>query len=233
MPMTLLTTAIGLTAEPSGVHTPDNIVLTVILALFVVMGLNAPNLRHITTTFFSDLVSRRQRANIFDIHNTASDARMILLMMIQTSIFEGVLLAGWVTPDSSTNYLVCAGALTGIAVVFNTFSYVACATIGYVFTTPENAGRWRHTLSTSQGLLGIGLFIPATLSVLWAGDQYWAYISAIILYVVARMCYIFKGISFFYNNVLSSFYFILYLCALEIIPILAVFHSAVVLSAVL
>ncbi|MDE6544445.1 MAG: DUF4271 domain-containing protein [Muribaculaceae bacterium] len=231
--MTLLTAAIGLNAEPSGVHTPDNIILSVILALFVVMGLNAPNLRHITTSFFSDLVSRRQRANIFDIHNTAADARMILLMMIQTSVFEGVLLAGWVTADGSANYQLCVAVLTGVAVVFNTFCYLACATLGYVFTTPENAGLWRHTFSTSQGLLGIGLLIPATISVLWAGDQSWAYISAIILYVVARMCYIFKGISFFYNNVLSSFYFILYLCALEIIPVLAVVHTAVVLSTVL
>lgn len=231
--MTLLTAAIGLNAEPSGVHTPDNIILSVILALFVVMGLNAPNLRHIISTFFTDLVSRRQRANIFDIHNTAADARMILLMMIQTSVFEGVLLAGWVTADGSNSYPLCVAALTGVAVIFNTFSYVACATVGYVFTTPENAGLWRHTLSTSQGLLGIGLLIPATISVLWAGDQSWAYISAILLYGIARMCYIFKGISFFYNNVLSSFYFILYLCALEIIPVLAVVHTAVVLSTVL
>lgn len=231
--MTLLNAAIGLNTEPSGVHTPDNIILTVILALFVVMGLNAPNLRHITASFFADLVSRRQRANIFDIHNTAADARMILLMLIQTSVFEGVLLAGWVTTDGSTGYPLCVAAMTGVAAAFNTFSYVACATVGYVFTTPENAGLWRHTLSTSQGLLGIGLLIPATISVLWAGDQWWAYISAAILYVMARMCYIFKGISFFYTNVLSSFYFILYLCALEIIPVLAVVHTAVAISAVL
>ena len=45
-----------------------------------------------------------------------------------------------------------------------------------------------------------------------------------------RMCYIYKGISFFYNNILSSFYFILYLCALEIIPVIVVGRAALLLS---
>ena len=214
--------AIGMDMHPSGVHTPDNIILSVILALFVIMGLNASHLRHIVSTFFADLLSHRSRANIFDVHNTASDTRIILLMLVQTSIFEGILLAGWSSTVATSDmaYASRAGILSAIAAIFNLFSYIASSTVGYVFTTPQNASLWRHTLITSQGILGISLLIPTTVSVLWTDNPAWIYISGISLYILMRMCYIYKGISFFYNNILSSFYFILYLCALEIIPVI-------------
>ncbi len=224
--------AIGMDMHPSGVHTPDNIILSVILALFVIMGLNASHLRHIVSTFFADLLSHRSRANIFDVHNTASDTRIILLMLVQTSIFEGILLAGWSSTVATSDmaYASRAGILSAIAAVFNLFSYIASSTVGYVFTTPQNASLWRHTLITSQGILGISLLIPTTVSVLWTDNPAWIYISGISLYILMRMCYIYKGISFFYNNILSSFYFILYLCALEIIPVIVVGRAALLLS---
>lgn len=228
--MTLIDTAVGMPSLPSGVHNPDSVILTILLAMFVVMGINTPHLRHIVSTFFSDLISRRQRANIFDEHSTAADTRILLLMLIQTSVMEGILLAGWCAGNDSGAYVLNTALLSGIAVAFNTFSYVACATIGYVFTSPQNAGQWRHTLNASQGVLGIGLLIPAAASAIWPGNPVWIYAVGLAMYILVRICYVFKGFSFFYRNTLSSFYFILYLCALEIIPVIAVGHTALMLT---
>lgn len=222
--------AVGMTPVPSGVHIPDDIALAVLLAMFVAMGLNTHHLRHITATFFSDLASRRQRANIFDLHNTTADARTFTLMMVLTSAMEGILLAGWSTGSGNDAYLKHAAILSGIAIAFNLFSYASCATVGYTFTTPPNASQWRHTLNASQVVLGIGLIIPATLSVISPDNPAWIYVASLILYISVRICYIFKGFSFFYSNLLSYFYFILYLCALEIIPVIAVVHAALMLS---
>lgn len=222
--------AVGMPPVPSGVHIPNDIALAVLLAIFVAMGLNTHHLRHIAATFFSDLASRRQRANIFDLHNTTADTRTFILMAILTSVMEGILLAGWSTGSGNDAYLEHAVILSGIAIAFNLFSYTACATIGYTFTTPQNASQWRHTLNASQVVLGIGLIIPATLSVISSDNPTWIYVVGLILYISVRICYIFKGISFFYSNLLSYFYFILYLCALEIIPVIAVVHGALMLS---
>lgn len=228
-----LTAAVGIAGEPSGVHSPDDVVLAVVLVLFVLSGLNTPTLRHIISTFMADLVSRRNRSNVFDNHNGATDSRIIGLLLLQTSMFEGILLAGWCQSSSGVTFPLLAAAMTGVAAGFNIFSYVACATVGYTFTSTQNAAQWRHTLSTSQGLLGIGLLIPAAVSVLWAGEQTWIYGVAVGLYVLVRICYIFKGFTFFYTDIFSSFYFILYLCALEIIPVVATLHFATAVSSAL
>ncbi|MDE5596138.1 MAG: DUF4271 domain-containing protein, partial [Muribaculaceae bacterium] len=41
--------------------------------------------------------------------------------------------------------------------------------------------------------------------------------------------FIWKGFSIFYNNIFSLVYFILYLCALEIIPLIYVFQLALLI----
>lgn len=42
--MTLLDTTVGMPVLPSGVHSPDSIILTVLLVMFIVMGLNTPQI---------------------------------------------------------------------------------------------------------------------------------------------------------------------------------------------
>lgn len=229
--MTLLDTTVGMPPLPSGVHNPDSIILTVMLAMFIVMGLNAPHIRHIVSTFFTDLVSHRQRANIFDDHSTAADTRILLLMLLQTSVMEGIMLAGWSGGTDISSYALNAAILSGVATAFNIFSYAACATVGYVFTSPQNAGLWRHTLNASQCVLGIALLIPAAVSSIWPGNPIWIYIVGLAMYILVRICYVFKGISFFYSSPFSIFYFILYLCALEIIPVIAVGSVALMMVA--
>lgn len=229
--MRLLDTTVGMPVLPSGVHSPDSIILTVLLVMFIVMGLNTPHLRYIASTFFSDLVTHRQRANIFDEHSTTADTRILLLMLILTSVMEGIMLAGWSSGTDSDGYALNAAILSGVAVAFNVFSYIACATVGYTFTSPQNASLWRHTLNSSHAVLGIGLLIPAAASAIWPGNPSWIYLIGLAMYILVRICYIFKGFSFFYSSTLSIFYFILYLCALEIIPVIAVGSVALIMAA--
>lgn len=210
----------GITLTPSGVETPDSILLSIILVLFVFTGLSSPLIKHIATTFATELVSRRQR-NIFDTHGNATDTRAILLLLLQTSILEGILLSGWVyTPTAIYSEALTAAILSGAALLFNAFSFIACSTTSYVFTDQHNAMYMRRTLSISQGLLGVTLLIPAAITVLSNEFTTAALITGILLYIIARIIYILKGFSIFYCNTLSILYFILYLCALEIIPVL-------------
>ncbi|MBR5727625.1 MAG: DUF4271 domain-containing protein, partial [Muribaculaceae bacterium] len=44
-----------------------------------------------------------------------------------------------------------------------------------------------------------------------------------ILYICARFIFIFKGIRIFYSNLLSILYFILYLCGVEIVPLIVIY----------
>ncbi|MGM9811684.1 MAG: DUF4271 domain-containing protein [Muribaculaceae bacterium] len=49
----------------------------------------------------------------------------------------------------------------------------------------------------------------------------------IFIYFVCRLIYIIKGFRIFFNNFTSIFYFILYLCSGEIIPLIAVYYGII------
>ena len=46
-----------------------------------------------------------------------------------------------------------------------------------------------------------------------------------VLYLVVRLIFICKGFRLFYDNLLSSVYFILYLCTLEIAPLILLYKG--------
>lgn len=228
--MTFIDAVIGMPLLPSGIHTPDNTVLAILLLLFIITGFNTPYIAHVVSSFFADLISNRER-NKFSGIRTATDARTILLLMFQTSVLEGILLSGCMTNScGGTFYLRNVAILVAAALGFNVFSVAACMVLGFTFNTTPNALRWRNVHNSSQGIMGIFLLIPAAGSVLNPESGPWPYISGCILYVAMRICYIYKGIMIFFEDKLSLFYFILYLCALEIIPVIVIGRIALMLS---
>ncbi len=109
---------------------------------------------------------------------------------------------------------------------FYLFELLACTTVGYAFTDRVSAAQWRRGLNASSVLLGILLTIPTLVSLFYpsvTGAMLWV---AAGLYAVSRIIYIAKGFRIFYNNFPSLLYFILYLCTLEIIPLIAIYISA-------
>ena len=55
----------------------------------------------------------------------------------------------------------------------------------------------------------------------------WMLEIGLLVYFVARIMFIVKGIRIFYNKITSILYFILYLCTLEIIPLILVYKCSV------
>jgi len=53
------------------------------------------------------------------------------------------------------------------------------------------------------------------------------------LYLVARLIFIIKGIRIFYSNLTSIVYFILYLCAVEIVPVVVMATVTIWISGIL
>ena len=58
-------------------------------------------------------------------------------------------------------------------------------------------------------------------------------IMAIILYFLARIIVIYKAFRIFFNNLQSLLYFILYLCSVEIVPVVLSFAGAMDLCGIL
>lgn len=120
--------------------------------------------------------------------------------------------------------------LSGVAAAYYLLQLCGYRVLGYVFgsvcdsssDTPVDAGVWlTGWFIRSQAILGVVLCMPAM--VLMCHPSLWVPCSiiSVLLYILARIVFIVKSFRIFYDKMLSWVCLILYLCALEIAPVLA------------
>lgn len=210
--------------EPTTQAGADSYIVAAVLALLILLGFNATHLSRLGKQFFSDIWSIRQRDNVFEDH-VATETPVLALMLIFTSVLEGVLVGGYLTETVGCRQLTAFLLSSSAAVVFNIFSVAACGTLGYTFTVPALALQWRRGLFASQSMLGMALILPAVVVTVCPADAIPALWIGAVCYVVARILYIIKGVRIFHKGYNSLIYFILYLCTLEIIPLLVLWRT--------
>jgi len=199
-------------------------ILSLLLAVLVLIGLNMHHVRRIFKSLPQDLLSVRRRNNIFDEH-TSNEKRVIALLLTAMSVTEGLLLFIWLgnTGPGLTSAAVfrTVAWLTALAAGYYLFQLCACALVGFVFTDKTSAGLWMRGLNASQSILGIALAAPTLVALFYPSLAGKMLVLAGVLYLLSRICYIFKGFRIFYHKIPSLIYFILYLCTLEIIPFIS------------
>ena len=108
--------------------------------------------------------------------------------------------------------------------VYYLWQLCAYRIVGYVFTDKLSARQWIKGFNASQALLGLLLIIPALIVLFNPGGAAAVASIGIACYLMARLIFIFKGFRLFYDNFGSLLYFILYLCTLEIVPVVLIFR---------
>lgn len=212
----------------------DSGVMALMLGVFVVITLN---LRHYSTflkTFTHNLFSVRRRQNVFDERSTMSEARVQFSLILLLCVTEGVLMFGLLNlRDSSIDNFAGVSMLSALATLYYLVQYSVYWTVGYVFTTPGRRKMWVKGFTSSQALLGLTLVVPALLSLFDPSSWMLLLSVAGMLYVVSRIIFIYKGFRIFYHNSFSLVYFILYLCSLEIIPLILIYKASLFLTSIL
>lgn len=216
--------------RPVGVG-DDNGVLAVITAMFLVMLLSFRHCRRLFATLFQELLGMRQRANVFDEH-TSNETQMMVMMAAQWSVYTGILgysaLSYYYPVDSGKAFLHTA-MLIGLTGAYYVFQFCAYNTLGYTFTTSARRRHFVQGFTASQSLLGFVLIVPALVAIFYPSAVELMLQIAAGSYLGARVVFIIKGFRIFYHKFFSLFYFILYLCALEIIPLIILFRIALIL----
>lgn len=209
----------------------DSGILTILVLLFVFLALNVRNSRHMFSHFFDELGSLKDRNNAFDEH-TSNETRLTLLLIGQFIVCAGILLYVTATVESRPDDI---GIFTGVArtsglmAAYYIFQLAAYNTVGYIFTSSERRAAWIAGFNASQSMLGLALIIPVLLAVFYPSADKAVIVIAATLYFIARLLFIVKGFRIFFINFSSLLYFILYLCALEIIPVLFVYKMALMI----
>jgi len=211
-------------------------VMVAMLLCLVLMSFNYRNFLRLVHNFGETLLKGTRRGNAFD-DSTANESRSLLLMLLQTCVLEGVALyiavvlgAGVAGRGPVALYI---GVFTALAVMYYMVQLGAYATVAYVFAPHGCVGYFLRSFNTSQALMGAMMMLP-TLAMLFNPAWSAAMLVVIVgLYVVARLLFVRTGFSIFYHNFSSLLYFFLYLCTLEIVPLLVVYRAAVYLYQIL
>jgi hypothetical protein len=108
--------------------------------------------------------------------------------------------------------LILTGLFFGIkSVLFNV--------IGYVFLTPSSQKLARESYSNIVSVLGVSLFPFLILQIYIPSYLYNAIeIISLIICMAACILVIIKLFQIFFHKIVASFYILLYLCTLEILP---------------
>lgn len=206
----------------------DQGVVAIIVLLMLAISVSFNNVKRILGNLTKQLSNTRVRENFNDL-TTGSETRTILLLLIQAIVFMALLTTSGLSllwPGSFANTLINTLIISGLITIYFVFQYAAYMVVGYTFTTTDGRRLWIQGFTASMTLLGLILIVPGLAMLFYPAITVYAVWAAAALYLIARILFIAKGFRIFYTNFGSIIYFILYLCTLEIIPVILLLYTA-------
>lgn len=203
----------------------DSGITCLLLCLFLFVAYNFQHYSSYLRMLWGELTSVRRRANVFD-DRSASESRLMLSLVVVTCVSESILLFSLVyNPAGVASPIRILAPILGVTALFYMVQLAAYSTVGWVFTDRENSGQWLKGFNSSQALLGISLILPALFTLFYPAASAMMAGLGCLLYVLARGIFIIKGFRIFYTDLFSWVYFILYLCTLEIAPLVMLYRG--------
>ena len=172
-----------------------------------------------------NLFSVRRRESLFE-DNTVKETQILSALIGLTCTLEGLLIyqaiaLGYPSLLSSLQHAASLHVLVfvGLALAFYLVQIAFYQLLGYIFSDRDSTRVWLDGFKASQALLGLLLFPVVAVSLAKPEFVKISLIFAAVLYFCTRIVFICKGFRIFYSNLLSLVYFILYLCSVEIVPL--------------
>ena len=175
--------------------------------------------------FFHNMFSTRRRENLFEDH-TVNETGILATLIANTCIVEGFItyfavqhLVPSLAASLQHNVFLHIAAFCAIAAGFYVVQWLVYKLLGYTFSDKVGSKLWIDGFKASQSFLGLLLLLVLVPLMLFPSHSKMLLTVAAVMYLVARLIFIYKGFRIFYGNLTSCIYFILYLCAVEIVPL--------------
>ena len=225
------------THNSSPLHDTGSMIMFLLSCLFLITSYR---LGHVyITNLVHNMFSIKGKDDLYSDH-TMSDTRIIIALIVNTCLMEGLLLfygLSWYNPQLTlalqSSVFLHVFVLVISAALFITLQLFLCRLIGYTFSNDSLTDLWLSGFLASQAALGLLLFPVAVITLVFPSSIKLMVTIAIILYILGRIVFIWKGFRIFFNNLSSSIYFILYLCAIEIVPPLLALAGTVYVCSIL
>jgi len=201
----------------------DSALLIVLTAVMVANFFCAPTLSRIAGQFFKQLFRTRREA--LPGEKTIAERIVVALAVGQMLTFEALTLycacgaAGMPPLASLGGLLILVGALLAVQTV-------GYALTGYAFADAEQTRLWLSAFMVTQAVAGFMLIIPALGALFYPRLLTLFLCLAGAVFIGCRIPLYIREFRIFYTSSASLVYFFLYLCTLEIVPIIAVLSLA-------
>jgi hypothetical protein len=128
-----------------------------------------------------------------------------------------------INTGKASSFLTFVYTLAGFLLLYFG-KFIVVRIIGYIFDGVKESKEYLHTVFIYNKNLGIFL-LPVTLSVPFIADFaiYFLLIIGLIIAIVFYLLRLIRGVKILFRKHVSIFYMILYLCALEILPLLVIY----------
>lgn len=207
----------------------DSLLLTVLLGVFIVSALFAPTMWRIASDYFKQLF--RSHREIIPGEKTVGERLVVAISLLQTVLFEGMILYCAPGPSGGTPISALSGEVLLCALLL-IVQLVGYRLVGYAFARPDETQVWQSAFFITQGVCGYLLVVPAFAMLFYPHLMLSCMIVAGVIYAACRIPLYISEFRIFHTGNLSVFYFFLYLCTLEIVPLLAVWSLAGAFSSI-
>ena len=205
-------------------------IISGVVILFLLISFRFRNNFKYIRNLLHETVDSARRRNMFQ--DTMRETTFLTLLILLTIGGSGLLLCSGVSycsgspsaangefPSNLWYYL----ALTGGYFVAQWIAYIC---IGNTFTTPGDASRWLQGFKAGTALMGPILLPLALLGSFYPAALPYTLISALFIYFLSRLLFIFKGMRIFSARSTYFLLFLYYLCSVEIVPVLLIWQLA-------
>ena len=216
----------------------DNGTILMVLAVIFFISVSYSKGYKYIADFFHNMFSVRKRENLFEDH-TVKETQIMTALIANTCIFESIILYEAFTlfhPEvlsSTLPVFAFIGALTLFMAVFYLLQLGIYYLLGFIFADKVETSLWIDGFKASQSLLGIILAPVAFIMLIYPSTIEMMLFLSALLYFSARFVFICKAFRIFFNDLTSSLYFILYLCSVEIVPVILSFTGSMNLCIIL
>ena len=224
--------------ESADVERPDHqtgvsFIVSGFFILFFIVALRFRSNMKYVGVLFHTLTDTRTRQNVFD--DTVRETSLLILLNILWCCCAGIIgfycFSYFINP-TEIGLIPSDGMMAGIgiAAAYSVFMGLSYLSVGWVFSDLEHARVWVKGFAASQALMTPFFFITALLAICWPYAQFGTAIIAILVFVIAKLVFIWKGYRIFFTQFSSWVLFLCYLCSLEIVPLVLIGRLASLLE---
>ncbi|MCD7973874.1 MAG: DUF4271 domain-containing protein [Candidatus Azobacteroides sp.] len=186
-----------------------------------------------------NLFGQTERDSIFVDSTTSSEYQIKFFLLLQSTICLAVFFFIFIKSSAGSNVFlpdkyIIINLLLGIGVIliFWCLKWLMNKFIGYIFFDNQLTENWQSNYFFAIGLLGT-LFFPVLLFIINAQNEVLIHLSTnlfFLLFGLGFLIFAFKGIRVFLVKPYGFFYFMLYFCALEIIPYIGLYMGLIYIT---